>query len=55
MIYIDIEKAIYGKGESDEFTTRATLSDKGARSLIAAGFQYVLTTPNGTMLFKKRK
>ena len=55
MIYIDIEKAIYGDREGDDFISRCTTSDKGARSLIEAGFEYVCTTPNGAMLFRKRK
>ena len=55
MIYIDIEKAIYGGRENDDFISRGTTSAKGARALIEAGFEYVCTTPNGTMLFRKRK
>lgn len=55
MIYIDIEKAIYGEHQDDDFISRCTRSDKGARALIEAGFEYVCTTPNETMLFRKRK
>ncbi len=55
MIYIDIEKAIYEEGQDDEFISRGTTSDRGARALIEAGFDYVCTTPSGTMLFRKRK
>jgi hypothetical protein len=55
MIYIDIEKAIYGEHENDDFISRGTTSDKGARALSEVGFQYVCTTPSGTMLFRKRK
>ncbi|MEA2089887.1 MAG: site-specific integrase [Thermoproteota archaeon] len=55
MIYIDIEKATYTKNENSEFITRVTKSDKGARSLIEAGFEYVCQTPNRMMLFRKRK
>lgn len=50
-----IEKALYGEGWDTDFISRGTRSDKGARALIEAGFEYVLTTPNGTMLFRKRK
>ena len=55
MVYIDIEKAIHGEHENDDFISRGTTSDKGARTLIEAGFEYVCTTPNGMMLFRKRK
>lgn len=55
MVYIDIERALYGDEEDANFISRGTTSTKGARTLIEAGFQYVCTTPNGTMLFRKRK
>lgn len=55
MIYIDIEKATYTKNENSEFITRVTKSDKGARSLVEAGFEYVCETPSRMMLFRKRK
>jgi integrase len=55
MVYIDIERALYGDHEDDDFISRCTRSDKGARALIDVGFEYVCTTPNDTMLFRKRK
>ena len=55
MMYIDIEKAIYIEGRNDKSISRGTKSDKGARTLIEAGFDYVCTTPNCTILFRKRK
>jgi len=55
MVYIDIERALYGDHEDDDFISRCTRSDKGARVLIDAGFEYICTTPNDTMLFRKRK
>jgi integrase len=55
MIYIDIEKAIYGEPDNADFISRAAKSDRGARALLEAGYQYVLTTPSGAMIFRKRK
>ena len=55
MVYIDIEKAIYGEPDNADFTSRAAKSDRGARSLLEAGYQYILTTPSGAMIFRKRK
>jgi len=39
----------------DEWTCKATTNDKEASQLIEAGFEYVMTTPNGLMQFRKRK
>jgi len=55
MVYIDIEKAIYREPDNADFTSRAAKSDKGARSLLEAGYQYILTTPSRTMIFRKRR
>jgi site-specific recombinase XerD len=41
--------------EDDEYTCKATTDNKEAQDLIEHGFQYVLTTPNGLMMFRKRK
>ena len=41
--------------QDDEYACRATKDDKEATDLIEHGFQYVTTTPNGLMLFRKRK
>jgi hypothetical protein len=41
--------------EADQYITRGTSSDKGGRALIEAGFEYVWTSPNGVMLFRKPK
>jgi integrase len=54
MLYINIEQALYLE-ESDEFTCKATKDTNEATKLIESGFQYVTTTPEGLMLFKKRK
>jgi integrase len=47
-------QAITLEGE-EEYTCKATADNNEAQELIEHGFQYVLTTPNGLMLFRKRK
>ncbi|MCD6443877.1 site-specific integrase, partial [Candidatus Bathyarchaeota archaeon] len=54
MVYIDIERALF-KTANDEFIVKAARSDKEAMELLEVGFEYVTTTPSGTMLFRKRK
>jgi len=54
MIYINIEQALY-QNTDDEFHVKAAHTDKEAMELLEAGFEYVCTTPNGAMLFRKRK
>jgi len=39
----------------DEWTCKATTDDKEAQQLIENGFEYVTTTPDELMLFRKRK
>ncbi len=41
--------------EDEEYTTKATTDNKEAQDLLDHGFTYQLTTPDGTMLFRKRK
>jgi len=41
--------------EEEEYTCKATTNDNEATELIETGFEYVMTTPNGLMLFRKRK
>jgi len=41
--------------EEDEWTCKATTNDNEVQTLIENGFEYTLTTPNGLMLFRKRK
>jgi len=54
MKYINIESALFLTA-SDEWTCKATTNDKEAQQLIENGFEYTMTTPNGLMLFRKRK
>ncbi|MEM2098906.1 MAG: site-specific integrase [Candidatus Bathyarchaeia archaeon] len=41
--------------KSDEYVCKAVKDSKEASMLVEAGFEYVCTTPDGVMLFKKRK
>jgi hypothetical protein len=41
--------------ESDEYNTATASTTKEAESLIQAGFEYVVTTTENIMLFRKRK
>jgi integrase len=41
--------------EDEEYTTKATTDSKEAQSLLDHNFTYQLTTPDGIMLFRKRK
>ena len=53
-VYINLEQAILNVGESCEYTTRIAKTVKGARALLAAGFDYI-TDMDGFKLFRKRK
>ena len=54
MIYIQLEKALFNEA-SDEFYSATAKTTTEAAKLIEAGFEYVCTTPEGVMLFRKRK
>jgi len=54
MLYINIESALF-LTQNDEWTCKATKETNEATQLVEAGFEYVTTTPDGLMLFKKRK
>jgi integrase len=41
--------------ESDEYVCKAARSHEEAAQLVEGGFEYVCTTPEGVMLFRKRK
>lgn len=54
MVYIDVERAIYGTEEDVEYVSRVASSLKGARALIDAGYEYV-TDLESYKLFRKKK
>jgi len=41
--------------EDDEWTCKAATNTKQATELIENGFEYITTTPDELMLFRKRK
>lgn len=54
MVYIDIEKAIYGQLRDEEFTVRVATTLEEDRELIKVGFEYV-TERDGAKIYRKRK
>lgn len=54
MLYIQLEKTIYEE-DSDEFTCKIVKNTEEAKDLIEVGFEYVCTTPENLMVFRKRK
>lgn len=53
LLYVQLAEVIF-KETSDEFTTRAAKSVKGAQALSEAGFDFVLEM-HGLKIFRKRK
>jgi hypothetical protein len=41
--------------ESDDYNSATAKTTKEAESLVEAGFEYICTTPQDVMLFRKRK
>lgn len=54
MVYIDIEKAIFGTIRNEEYTVRVAKTIEGDQELIEAGFEYV-TDREGAKIYRKRK
>jgi integrase len=54
MIYINLENAIF-LNDSNEWSCKATKDTTEATKLVEVGFEYVTTTPDGLVLFRKRK
>jgi integrase len=56
MIYINIEHAIFGAGDNDEFTVRIATDVKEACALTQVGFEYITGEyDDGGKIFRKRK
>jgi len=53
LIYIDLEATLYNT--NDEWTCKTAQNDTEATQLIETGFEYVTTTPQDLMIFRKRK
>jgi len=41
--------------KDDEYTSKVAQNTKEASELVEAGFEYICTTPENIMLFRKRK
>ena len=41
--------------ESDEYNSKTAKTTKEAAELVKSGFEYICTTPQDVMLFRKRK
>lgn len=54
LIYIDIEKAVYGSLKDGSFTCRVARTIEEDKRLIEVGFEYV-TERNGAKIYRKRK
>lgn len=54
MVYIDIERAIYGEHRDKKFATRVATTIKEDRELIEAGFEFV-TERDRVKIYRKRK
>jgi len=53
LLYVQLAEVLF-KDMPDEFTTRVTKTVKGARTLIEAGFDFILEM-DGVKIFRKRK
>lgn len=54
MIYIDVERAVYGELRDDAFTVRVAKTLEDDQQLVEAGFEYV-TDRDGAKIYRKRK
>jgi integrase/predicted RNA-binding Zn-ribbon protein involved in translation (DUF1610 family) len=54
MIYINIEHAIFGAGDNDEFTVRVTEKTEEIKELLQIGFEYVCQKENLVFLRKRK-
>jgi integrase/predicted RNA-binding Zn-ribbon protein involved in translation (DUF1610 family) len=54
MIYINIEHAIFGAGDNDEFTVRVTEKPEEIKEFLQIGFEYVCQKDNLVFLIKRK-
>ena len=54
MIYVNIERALFGASDGDEFTVRIARTPDEIKQLLEAGFEYVCEK-DGLLFFRKRK
>ena len=54
MVYINLKAALF-QAANDEFHVKVAEDAEESRKLLEVGFEYVCTTPDNLMLFRKRK
>lgn len=54
LVYVNIEKAIYGADNNDEFTVKTAKTPEEIKALLEVGFEYICEK-DGLMFFRKRK
>ncbi|PUA31228.1 MAG: hypothetical protein B9J98_07170 [Candidatus Terraquivivens tikiterensis] len=54
LIYVSIENAVFGAGDSSEFHVEVAEKPEEIKALLEAGFEYVCKK-DGLMFFRKRK
>jgi integrase len=54
LIYINIERAVFGSGSNDEFHVKVAKSPEEIKELLEIGFDYICEK-DGLMFFRKRK
>jgi len=54
LLYIQVEQAIFGAGDNDEFTVQATNNKEEIKQLLSVGFEYVCQKDD-ILFFRKRK
>ncbi len=54
MVYINIERTIFGASDNDEFTVRVTEKPEEIKALLQVGFEYVCQKDNLAFLRKRK-
>jgi len=54
LLYIQVEQAIFGASDNDEFTVQATNNKEEIKQLLSVGFEYVCQKDD-MLFFRKRK
>jgi hypothetical protein len=54
LLYIQVEQAIFGASDNDEFTVQATNNKEEIKQLLSVGFEYVCQKDD-LLFFRKRK
>jgi len=54
LVYINLENVLF-QNQNDEFHVKIAKNADEAAKLVEVGFDYVCTTPENLMIFRKRK